>query len=261
MIITFEGIDGAGKSTACLSLSVALSKRGISNVLSGSQSLQYYNETATLIPEIKDLNDLRRSNLLGPLALCLYRAADLAAQWENAIRKAIQAGYILIADRYIYSPLVRDVLIGVEENYVRHLYKFAPEPDLIIYIDLEPAIAYRRRIENNGSVSYYECGGEMPIDPMLKRLSFISFQEQCRKRYLKILPKEKTILLDGSNSIQQINEEIEEAVVSFIRNPAGLSQIRAKEDNERANILGSLSDANDKTGSRKRRKHRKKQRK
>jgi dTMP kinase len=222
MIISFEGIDGAGKSTACLSLSVALSKRRVSNILSGSQSLQNYT---ILRPEIKDLIDLRSNNLLGPLALCLYRAADIATQWENSITKALQAGFLIIADRYIYTPLVRDVLRGIDESYVRELYKFAPEPDLIVYMDLAPEISYRRRIESSGVVSYYECGGEMHSDPRLMRLSFIAFQEQCRQRYLQILPKEKTIIIDSSQSIQEINEKIEDEILGFIRNPARLQRI------------------------------------
>ena len=55
----------------------------------------------------QNLQDVMRGYSLGPLTFSLYYATDLADQIENVIVPALRADFVVLADRYIYTPIAR----------------------------------------------------------------------------------------------------------------------------------------------------------
>jgi thymidylate kinase len=237
MIIALEGIDGAGKSTAALDLSVSLRKRGIENVVIGSVSFAVYSSAAgearrgpgststaqqgwtpTMEDDLREMWEIRDEleERFGPQALCLSNAWDFAYRWESLGAPALEIGKVVIADRYIHTALVRDVLRGIDEAYVRTLYSFVPPPDLLIYLDTSPKIAYDRKIKNGLPIGYFEAGRDVVRRAGNLRLSFETFQGQCKKRYDKVLTGMPVVKIDGARPAAEAHAEIFTAVLTHL---------------------------------------------
>jgi thymidylate kinase len=239
IIVAIEGIDGAGKTTACLALQTRLSAEQIHSVLIGGASFTLDDDeewddddaddddsdsrpTAIGRPDevyakISYLDQLRLRGQLGPQAYCLWQCAYFAQRWERESRLALEAGHQVIADRYVYSALVRDVIRGIDEAYVHHLYGFVPEPDMVFYIDVDPELAYERKLQSDYTIGYYEAGFDIFPEAANARLSFLAFQAKCRERYQQVLPADRTMQIDGARSSRQVHQEIAEHVLERLR--------------------------------------------
>ena len=237
MIIALEGIDGAGKSTAALDLSVALKKRRIDNVVIGSVSFATYppggGETRrgpanqsnpqpgwsrTVEGQLRRMWEIRDEleEQFGPQAFCLSNAWDFAHRWESLGAPALETGKVIIADRYIHTALVRDVLRGLDEDYVRTLYSFVPPPDLVIYVDTNPKVAYDRKIKNGLPIGYFEAGLDVTRRGAPLRLSFETFQSKCKKRYDKVLAGTPMVKIDGARPAAEVHAEILTTVLAHL---------------------------------------------
>ena len=64
----------------------------------------------------------KKQGSLDPLLLSMLRAADFAELYEREILPALQRGAIVLADRYIYTALARDVVHGVERSWIEEVY-------------------------------------------------------------------------------------------------------------------------------------------
>ena len=86
------------------------------------------------------IDKAKSKNALNTITFSLLYATDLADRLHNIILPALRAGLIVIADRYIYTAFARDVVRGADPKWVRKLYGFAVEPDLVFYMKmpLEP---------------------------------------------------------------------------------------------------------------------------
>jgi dTMP kinase len=228
VIVAFEGIDGSGKSTAALDLSAKLKKRGIENVIVGSASLAEDEDDAAgddaagigrpdedAVREMWRLRDEIAIGF-GPRALCLSNAWEFAYRWESLAMPALDAGTVVIADRFTDTPLVREVLRGVDEDYVRRLYSFAPAPDLVVYVDLEPEIAYQRKTRARLPIGYFEAGRDVIRGARGLRTSFVAFQSKCRQRYEAILKRDGVFRVDGTQKPADLHAEVEKLVLGRI---------------------------------------------
>jgi len=239
VIVAFEGIDGSGKSTAALSLSVALRRRDIDNVVVGGASFADTEDDDDPDEDDDDLDDddddddrasdrsdfvIRRMwtyrdevrEQFGPRALCLSNAWEFAFRWESLAVPALEAGKVIIADRYTDTALVRDVLRGIDESYVRSVYAFLPPPDLVIYVDTAPEIAYRRKTSAGLPIGYFEAGRDVTPRASSLRASFVAFQSKCRQRYDKILAGQHVVRIDGARKPEAVHTEVLETVLRRI---------------------------------------------
>lgn len=65
---------------------------------------------------------------------------------QRDVVSAIQRGAIVLADRYTYTAFARDEARGLDREWVRNLYHFTVEPDVVFYLHINPDEAVRRRI-------------------------------------------------------------------------------------------------------------------
>jgi len=199
--ITFEGIDGSGKSTLISAIKERLLKRGI-------------KEEKILItkePGGTDFAELLRDVLAKkvdrePLAELF---ALLSARYDHTKRKIIPAlreGKIVICDRYSDSTFAYQVFgKGLEYYLVTHLNKIASlklKPDLTILIDLDPKIALER-LKNKRD--HYESLG-------------LEFFERVRYGYLALAKraKKRIKVIDGSRSFEDVLNDAWSYVESLI---------------------------------------------
>lgn len=115
---------------------------------------------------------LRRSELISPgilsakqklpmgkKTLALFYAADFADQLEHKILPSLHAGFVVLADRYIYTLLARSAVRGISRRWSRDLFGFALKPDLAFCLDVEPLELFHRAFQKGAALDYYESGG------------------------------------------------------------------------------------------------------
>src|SRR5215831_18978606 len=99
-LIVVEGIDGSGKSTQIRLLEKWLRYKGHSVFFTEWNSSEQVKEI---------ISKGKKKNLLTPTTFSLLHATDFAARYETNIFPLLRAGYVVLADRYIYTAFARDV--------------------------------------------------------------------------------------------------------------------------------------------------------
>src|SRR5207247_9254238 len=75
------------------------------------------------------ITDAKQGHSLPRLTYCLMYATALADRLEYQIIPALRSGFIVLADRYIYTALARGIVRGADPDWLRDLYGFAVLPD------------------------------------------------------------------------------------------------------------------------------------
>src|SRR5438309_898701 len=153
-LIAVEGLDGSGKSTQ-----IYLVKRWLE--LSGARVFfTEWNSSSLVKPStIKG----KLSRLLTPTTFSLIHATDFADRYERQIFPLLQAGYIVLADRYIFTAFARDVVRGVDFDWVERLYSFAVQPDVTLYFRAPLEVALGRILDGRPELKYHEAGMDLGL--------------------------------------------------------------------------------------------------
>src|SRR5436309_5823196 len=130
-LIVVEGADGSGRSTQIAQLVEWLEGGGHATVQVGLKR-------STLVSE--ELEKAKQGNILSRTTLSLFYATDFADQLENIIVPALKAGFIVLADRYIYTLMARDIVRGMDEQWVKNVYSIALVPDAVLYVNDSPEV-------------------------------------------------------------------------------------------------------------------------
>ena len=197
LLIVFEGTDGVGKSTQ-----VNLLKKYIENECYGCMLSEW--KTSRLISNV--INEAKDRNLLNTTTFSLLYAADYADRLENDIIPALKAGFVVILDRYIYTAFVRDSVRGHDINWVKKLYDFAPEQDLIFYLDVSVDVLLKRIIGSKG-LDFYESGRDIGLSTDIYN-SFEIYQKRCMTEYKKLQKEYNFININGELPIEEIHQKI-----------------------------------------------------
>ena len=103
-LIVVEGADGSGRSTQIDLLRNWLERRGYPTVNVGLKRSMLVS---------RELERAMSGNVLGTRTLSLFYATDFADQLENVMIPALRSGFIVLADRYIYTLMSRAIVRGV----------------------------------------------------------------------------------------------------------------------------------------------------
>ena len=109
-LIVVEGADGSGRSTQIARLVEWLEGCGHATVQVGLKR-------STLVSE--ELDKAQQGNILSHTTLSLFYATDFADQLENIILPGLRAGRMVLADRYIYTLMVRDMVRGMDLAWLK----------------------------------------------------------------------------------------------------------------------------------------------
>jgi len=167
-LIVIEGTDGVGRSTQVEMLANRLAIEGYGVARSEWKSSGLI---ARAIEKAKD------KNALNTVTFSLLYATDLADRLNNVILPALKAGLIVIADRYFYTAYARDVVRGADPDWVRQVYGFAVQPDLVFYMKMPLEPLLRRIITTRGGLDFYESGRDIGMSTDLYQ-SFKLYQSQ-----------------------------------------------------------------------------------
>ncbi|MGI9108269.1 MAG: dTMP kinase [Pyrinomonadaceae bacterium] len=203
--ITFEGIDGSGKSTQLRMLASVLRLRGL-------------DVAQTREPGGTPLGARLRDALLDaqeqvdPLAELLLYAADRAQHVRALLRPALAAGRIILSDRYADATLAyQGAGRGFEPALVAEVVALATgglQPDLTLLFDLpvaESGARARRRVTHGTSGDRLDLENE-------------TFHTRVRDAYLQIAAAEpeRVRIVDASLSVEEIHAHVLELVLPFL---------------------------------------------
>ena len=213
--ISFEGIDGSGKTTQLDRLRQSLTRQGRSVVVA-----QEPGGTRVGL-EIRKLLLNAANTDLQPIPELLLYFASRAQNIEEVIRPALHEGRIVLADRFTDATMAyqgygrelgADTVIAVENVACGGL-----KPDLTLLLDVDPAIGVRRALERNSG---------QPTDESRMEREAAAFYERVHRGYLELsrAEPERIRLIDARDSIEKVEEAIERTVREFLwaKAPASL---------------------------------------
>jgi dTMP kinase len=173
LLIAVEGADGSGRSTHINMLRDWLERRGYPTANVGLKR-------SSLVS--RELEAAMQGNILGTRTLSLFYATDFADQLENRILPALRAGFIVLADRYIYTLMARAIVRGMEPDWIQEVYSIALIPDAVFYIAVSPEILVERNLRKHAALDYWESGMDMDRSRNMYD-SFIQYQKKIQKQF------------------------------------------------------------------------------
>ncbi len=193
-----EGIDGSGKSTQ-----LYLLKRWLEI---GGYRIHFTEwNSSPLVKSATKRGKQRR--LLTPATFSLIHAADFADRCERQILPLLHGGYLVLADRYIYTAFARDVARGCSPAWLRNLYRFAPIPNLTFYFRAPLDVAVDRIIAGRPRLKYYEAG--MDLNLSLDRAeSFRMFQARIQEQYDSMVESDGFVVMDGTLPVNKLQRQM-----------------------------------------------------
>ena len=200
--ISFEGIDGSGKTTQLELLAEQLRTEGHQVLLTrepgGSPGAE---EIRTLVLQ----GDPDRWSAETELLLFTAARRD---HLERTILPALAAGKIVLCDRFadstrMYQGLSRGDLRQAVDTL--HALMIGTEPDLTVLIDINPALGLRRAKSRHGTEERFEDFGE-------------SLQARMRQGFLTLAAEQphRIRVVDGDRSIKDVAQDISNLVQSFL---------------------------------------------
>ncbi len=205
-LVVVEGADGSGRSTQIARLVEWLEA-------SGHATVQVGLKRSTLVSE--ELERAQQGNILSRTTLSLFYATDFADQIENTILPALRAGFVVLADRYIYTLMARDLVRGMDEEWLRNLYGMALVPDAVFYLQVSPEPLIQRNFAKDFALSYWESGMDLGLSRDMFD-SFIEYQSLVAKQFERLQAYYKFTCVDGNRPADEINEELREKTASVI---------------------------------------------
>jgi len=191
-LFVVEGVDGSGKSTQLTLLAQWLRGEGFTVVFSEWNSSPIVRATT---------RRGKRRKLLTPLTFSLIHATDFSDRVEREIVPSLKAGAIVLADRYVYTAFARDVSRGVNPQWVRSLYRFAPVPAEAFYFRIPLEVALKRILSGRPSLKWYEAGLDLGlhIDPVE---SYRRFQAMITEQYEQLTPEFGLTVMDATKPVE-----------------------------------------------------------
>ena len=210
LFVSFEGGEGAGKTTQAGRLHDRLQQLDIpcdlvrepGGTTLGEYLRDYLKSERPLTPEAE---------------LLLFEAARVELV-TNRIRPALEAGNIVIADRFSASTVAyqgygREIDLGV----ITALNGFATtgiSPDIIFLLDLAPAEGLKRTVGHQMAFSVDAVGGLAPLHRNDEGRRFedlaLAFHEKARQGFLAQAQAnpERWVVIDGARPVEEVSAEV-----------------------------------------------------
>lgn len=196
--IVLEGIDGAGTTTQAAAIGRKFSEIGLPAHVTQEPSA---GPVGSVIRQILTGRLMVRAAeaLMKPTwrSMALLFAADRQDHLESEVMPNLEEGVNVVCDRYVYSSVIYQSLSTDNEGaeqWIKEINRFAREPDLVIYLRVQPEEALRRRIERDRKAELFD-------DP--------EFQQQLAKAYERLprmFPDTPIVTVDANLSPEAVTE-------------------------------------------------------
>ncbi len=209
LFITFEGIEGCGKSTQARLLKDYLEEKGIKAILSMEPG---GTEIGMKIREI--LVDPKHKGILHPITEALLYQADRNQHLKEKIIPHLEKGYVVISDRYQHSSIAYQCYgRGLDIEKIEWVFKNIVnglEPDIVFLIDIDEETSMKR-VKNRANTEKIELSRF--------EIEHLNFHKKVREGFLELAKNSKNfVVLDGKEDIETIHKKIVAVVEGKLNN-------------------------------------------
>ena len=204
VFVVLEGTDRSGRSTHVRLLEQHL-RYGGHGVTRTS--------LATSILAAQPIRVAKHERRMDPVETVLLYAADLAERVEQVIVPSLRAGLIVLADRYVYTPMARAATRGVDPEWLDRLFSFAPPPDVTFLLDVDAATALAR--QGRHAPGRYEAGMDLGLSRDAQH-SFRLFQDRLHEWFAHTTRRYNFSPIDARGAPEVVEALIEPAVDAIL---------------------------------------------
>jgi dTMP kinase len=209
-LIVIEGTDGCGRTTQTFMLRKWLEIQGYGVLDTGWTRSKLVGQAIT---------DAKEGHSLNRLTYCLMYATDLADRMEYQIIPALRSGFVVLADRYVYTAIARGIVRGADEQWLQDLFGLAVVPDLVFYLRLDVKDLVPR-VLRSGKMNYWESGMDMNYGDDLYD-SFIAYQSALIEQFDNMAERNDFVVLDGREDPDTIQKQLRRVVGQYLKTPGG----------------------------------------
>ena len=205
-LIVVEGADGSGRSTQIVRLVDWLET-------SGHPTAQVGLKRSSLVSA--ELEEAQQGNVLSRTTLALFYATDFADQLENIILPALKAGFIVLADRYIYTLMARDMARGMDGEWLKNVYGIAPVPDAVFYLSVEAQELVQRNLAKSATLDYWESGMDLGLSRDVFD-SFLKYQTSMQMAFRQLQKTYGFTIVDSNCSVEEVTKELRKKISAVL---------------------------------------------
>ena len=206
-LVVIEGQDSSGRSTHVERLAQWLEVEGYAVVRVGLRGSEL------VAPE---LESAREGNTLSPRTMSLFYATDFYDQLENKIAPALRAGAVVLADRYIFTLMARDLVRGAELEWVENLYSKAIVPDHLFFLQASTSALLDRRLSEHDDLDYWESGMDLGISRDW-HASFTRYQRRMREQFQVLGKRYGFEVVNANRSIPAVQRDLKARLQVLLR--------------------------------------------
>ena len=217
-LIVIEGTDGVGRSTQIKALKEWLEIKGQAVTVTGLARSPLIGRA---------IEQAKAGHSLNVYTYSLLYLADFADRLEHEIIPALKAGYIVLADRYIYTAFVRGLVRGADKDWIRKSYGFALIPDVVFYMririkELIPRVLNSENLEegywrvSSGEVmDYWESGMDMKLGDDFYD-SFVAYQKKTISEFDTLAKEFNFNIVDATKDFDEVNNKLKESIDALL---------------------------------------------
>jgi dTMP kinase len=217
-LIVIEGTDGVGRTTQIEELKKWLEVKGFGVVTTGWTQSALMGEA---------IDEAKSGHSLNVNTFSLLYAADFADRLEHEVIPALRAGFIVLADRYVYTAYARSAVRGADRRWIRDVFGFAIEPDVVFYMrigieDLVPRVVNSQKMQkrywegqSGEGMDYWESGMDLRLGEDFYD-SFVEYQRRVLSEFDEMSAEFKFQVVDATRRFEDVNRELKQGILAFL---------------------------------------------
>ncbi|MCB9358071.1 MAG: thymidylate kinase [Calditrichaeota bacterium] len=217
-LIVIEGTDGVGRTSQISEIRKWLELNGHAVVTTGLTRSALLGKT---------IDQAKAGHTLNTNTYGLLYVADFADRLEHEIIPAMRAGFVVIADRYIYTLIARAVVRGAEPDWIKHVLGFALQPDAVFYLkisleNLIPRVINSERLyehywveDSPEGIDYWEAGMDLRLGDDFYD-SFIEYQRRKMVLFDAMAKEYNFEVVPASRGFNQVNRLLKQGIMRVL---------------------------------------------
>jgi len=205
-LIVIEGTDGSGRSTQIAIMRNWLERHGHAVVEVGLKRSEWIG---------MEIEKAKQGTILNPLTLTLFYATDFMDQFETKILPALRAGFVVLADRYIYSLIARAIVRDIDFDWIKRVYNMTLKPDAVFYFEVAPEELAKRNFRKNTTLDYWEAGMDIQRSGNMYE-SFLDYQTKLQRVFRDLQVEYGFDIIDGNEDPEAIANELKSKIEAIL---------------------------------------------
>jgi len=205
-LFAIEGADGSGRSTQMAMLSSWLEANGFAVRTMGLRR-------SNLVAE--ELETAKQGNVLTHTTLSLFYATDFFDQLVHELIPALRAGFIVLADRYVYTLMARDAVRGANREWLRNLYSPALIPDAVFYFKVGGRQLVERNFLKNTTLDYWESGMDLGLSRDMFD-SFLKYQRMLQAEFHRMQAEYRFEVINANQRIETMQRDLRRKIGALL---------------------------------------------